>query len=115
MLTVEEIYQRIGLEDPEVFAKRMRATNEARIRQGYYNTAQDNLERGSGRTTRMIAEALVFVSMGKPVMLKTRHRDSDELVALRARRWCVILGLDASLINKKITDGVEITFTDHAL
>ena len=107
ILTPLEIYEKMGWEDPSLFAARRRDENSAYPGMPYV----ERRVRRTGRTTRIIAEALSCVSHGKAVTFTAANHSIAHDIAERARECAEKLGLNTNLI---IPAREVVTFSDHS-
>lgn len=79
---------------------------------GYHNTAKE-LDRQTGRTTKMICEALSAMSRGQSVYFIAFNQDMTKLIYQRATAYAEKLGIPTELLVKKGDKSFPQPFVDH--
>lgn len=97
-LKIPDIYERLGLQDPDEFARERRNARLGSVMFVHEHLIEEYLARGTGRTTRMLAAALRDMSAGEHVLIigktfgYTRHLHDD------LTRWAQAFRLRPELI-----------------
>jgi hypothetical protein len=92
-VTWQDVYERLGLEDPARFrlaAMRRNLSQECVAALGAAG-ATDQVHRGTGRTTAVLVQAVAFVSAERHAVawLRSERGRAHELSLVKAaRRWC---------------------------
>lgn len=101
-MTEAEIYEKLGLEDPDEYAiKRVRRNVSERIVDALgRRMAMRYLHRGTGNTTRTLVAALRYAKdhPGRTVYIVGRQRRDPTKLVARARAWARCIGLPKGVI-----------------
>ena len=115
-MTVEEIYNGLGLDDPDVFIKKQRALNYAwwLDQEHKGGIPPDQQWRRTGRTTMMLVNALSWLANneGKTVAIKGHCPNYSTNLMFIARDYAERLGIDPMRIVGR-TQRPDRTFFDH--
>lgn len=97
-MTEKEIYKRLGLQDPWVFAveQMRRNLDDLPSMLGYKRTAED-VTRATGRTTRALVTVLADMSEGGSGVVSIKSRMHREHYQRQLKRWAADLGIPYQL------------------
>lgn len=97
-LTAEEVQQRLGLLDPDIFALQAihRNTQES---QGDPELRLRDVPRRTGRTKRILIGAMVELSKGNAVYVSASTLHGERQMLDEGRHMARILGLDPEMVK----------------
>lgn len=102
-LLIEHVRRILKLEPFDAFAAKVRAANAERLAGsgigGPYASAKEIETRGTGRTTKMICDAIAMASAGRPAYLEADTMQITMIHVEWARRLASEIGVDPSLIR----------------
>ena len=114
VFTIEEIYERLGLQDPKEFAAKRIAHNLEK-RWGELPASQhlSGATRSTGCTTYMMVHALREAHQGKMVEVVGRTRTETGYMATQMGRFAKHLGISDELVRRRVGDHQErLVFDD---
>jgi len=97
MKTLDEIRDRLGFMNPDHYETQARFRNEAKIGAGALRPK--DIDRGTGRTTRMILEALWLIQDGEPIYFVSYRPYKAMLTCMTCQMYARRLGLDHTLVQ----------------
>ncbi len=115
-MSVEQIYEALGLENYVLFLERITTQNRERFPEllGSGPETEEAIKtRGTGRTTRMLCTALSELSAGEHVLLAARTMHHAHLLHRDLFDWANRLGISTSRLLKPIVKAGNVcTFDD---
>lgn len=102
MLSVKMIYEQIGFQDPDLFESKIITDNLFRLEP---LSVEDDLHRRTGKTTRLIIDAISLASKGdKSILLVGWNESNRNLLSADVRRILRLLSLKYTALNSSIID-----------
>lgn len=113
-MTPEEVRQKLGLktwEEHRLYVYLYSLPDRVKTL-GFERTAKE-LDRQTGRTTKMIIEALSAMSCGQSVYFVAYNQDMTKFIYKRAAEYAEKLGISTDLLVKKGNKSFPQPFVDH--
>jgi hypothetical protein len=106
MLSVKMIYEQIGFQDPDLFESKIITDNLFRLEP---LSVEDDLHRRTGKTTRLIIDAISLASEGdKSILLVSWDANHRDFLSAEVERILRLVSVKYTAFNSSISDSFLI-------